>query len=119
MVRIQYGGSVTAGTSEALLGAENVDGFLVGRAGLDTEQFGTVVIHRAGPRRWHLLRLRGRVEAGSCDPCHADGRVSDAVEPTASVVGGRPVCSSGPKPQAPPADRAALCPRRLASPRHR
>lgn len=44
MVRIQYGGSVTAGTSQALLGAENVDGFLVGRAGLDTEQFGTVVI---------------------------------------------------------------------------
>ena len=44
MVRIQYGGSVTAETSEALLGAENVNGFLVGGASLDAEQFAAIVI---------------------------------------------------------------------------
>jgi triosephosphate isomerase len=44
MVRIQYGGSVTAETSEVLLGAENVDGFLVGGASLDAEQFAAIVI---------------------------------------------------------------------------
>ncbi|KJF17380.1 triose-phosphate isomerase family protein [Acidithrix ferrooxidans] len=43
MVRIQYGGSVTAESSGALLGAENVDGFLVGGASLDAEQFSTIV----------------------------------------------------------------------------
>ena len=64
----------------------------------------------------HGQDLRG---VARCDPCHADGRVSDAVEPTASVVGGWPVCSSAPKPQAPPGDRSALCPRRLAPHRHR
>jgi len=44
MVRIQYGDSVTAETSGALLGAENVDGFLVGGASLDAEQFSAIVI---------------------------------------------------------------------------
>ena len=44
MVRIQYGGSVLPETSEALLGAENVDGFLVGGASLDAEQFAEIVI---------------------------------------------------------------------------
>ena len=44
MVRIHYGGSVTAETSEALLGAQNVDGFLVGGASLDAEQFAAIVI---------------------------------------------------------------------------
>lgn len=44
MVRIQYGGSVTPETSEALLGAEDVDGFLVGGASLDAEQFAEIVI---------------------------------------------------------------------------
>ena len=44
MVRIQYGASVTPKTSEALLGAENVDGFLVGGASLDAEQFAAIVI---------------------------------------------------------------------------
>lgn len=39
MVRIQDGGSVTAQTSEALLGAQNVDGLLVGGASLDADQF--------------------------------------------------------------------------------
>ena len=44
MVRIQYGGSITAETSEALLGAENVDGFLVGGASLDAGQCAAIVI---------------------------------------------------------------------------
>jgi triosephosphate isomerase len=44
LVRIQYGGSVTPETSQALLGAENVDGFLVGGASLDAEQFAAIVI---------------------------------------------------------------------------
>jgi triosephosphate isomerase len=43
MVRIQYGGSVTAETSGPLLRAENVDGFLVGGASLDAEQFSAIV----------------------------------------------------------------------------
>lgn len=43
MVRIQYGGTVTAETSGALLSAENVDGFLVGGASLDAEQFSAIV----------------------------------------------------------------------------
>lgn len=40
----QYGGSVTPETSEALLGAENLDGFFVGGASLDAEQFAAIVI---------------------------------------------------------------------------
>ena len=43
LVRIQYGGSVTPETSQALLEAENVDGFLVGGASLDAEQFTAIV----------------------------------------------------------------------------
>jgi len=44
LVRIQYGGSVTPETSAALLEAENVDGFLIGGASLDAEQFAAIVI---------------------------------------------------------------------------
>ena len=44
MVRIQYGGSVTAETSEGPVGAENVNGFLVGGASLDAEQFAAIAI---------------------------------------------------------------------------
>ncbi|MHB2024773.1 MAG: triose-phosphate isomerase [Mycobacteriales bacterium] len=43
-VRIQHGGSVTPETSPALLGAENGDGFLMGGASLDAEQFAAIVI---------------------------------------------------------------------------
>lgn len=43
-VRIQYGGSVTPETSAALLGASNVNGFLVGGASLDPEQFAAIVL---------------------------------------------------------------------------
>ncbi len=42
--RIQYGGSVTPETAEALLGAGNVDGFLVGGASLDAGQFVAIVL---------------------------------------------------------------------------
>ena len=45
-VRIQYGGSVTPATAAALLGADSVDGFLVGGASLDAGQFAAIV--RAG-----------------------------------------------------------------------
>lgn len=44
MVRIQYGGSVTSETAEALLGADNVDGFLVGGASLDARELAAIVI---------------------------------------------------------------------------
>ncbi|MBW4079358.1 MAG: triose-phosphate isomerase [Acidobacteria bacterium] len=44
MVRIQYGGSVTAETCEALLSGKDVDGFLIGGASLDAEQFSAIVI---------------------------------------------------------------------------
>ena len=44
MVRIQYGASVTPENSEALLGAKNVDGFLVGGASRDPGQFAAIVI---------------------------------------------------------------------------
>ncbi len=42
--RIQYGGSVTPETAGALLGAGNVDGFLVGGASLDAGQFVAIVL---------------------------------------------------------------------------
>jgi triosephosphate isomerase len=42
-IRIQYGGSVTPGTAAALLGADSVDGFLVGGASLDAGQFAAIV----------------------------------------------------------------------------
>jgi len=45
--RIQYGGSVTAETSELLLGVENVDGFLVGGASLDAGRFVDIVLASA------------------------------------------------------------------------
>ena len=44
LVRIQYEGSVTPETSPALLGAENVEGFLVEGASLAAGQFAAIVI---------------------------------------------------------------------------
>lgn len=44
MLRTQYGGSVIPETAAALLGAANVDGFLVGGASLDREQFAAIVL---------------------------------------------------------------------------
>jgi triosephosphate isomerase len=41
-VRIQFGGSVTPQTAAALLGADSVDGFLVGGASLDAGQFAAI-----------------------------------------------------------------------------
>ncbi|GJL78134.1 MAG: triosephosphate isomerase [Nitrospinaceae bacterium] len=45
-VRIQYGGSVTAGNSASLLGQKDIDGALVGSASLDAESF-TAIINSA------------------------------------------------------------------------
>jgi triosephosphate isomerase len=42
-VRIQYGGSVKAGTTEELMAQPDVDGALVGGASLDPEEFSRIV----------------------------------------------------------------------------
>ena len=47
-VRIQYGGSVKAGTTEELMGQPDVDGALVGGASLDPEEFARIVQIAAG-----------------------------------------------------------------------
>jgi triosephosphate isomerase (TIM) len=47
-VRIQYGGSVKAGTTEELMGQPDVDGALVGGASLDPEEFARIVQFAAG-----------------------------------------------------------------------
>lgn len=91
MVRIQYGGSVAPEISEAFA-----------RCG----ERGRVPRRRGEPRRRAVRRHRDRLSRPAtlapppppgqgrgwpCDPCHDDGRVSDAVEPTASVLGGWPI----------------------------
>lgn len=47
-VRIQYGGSVKAGTTEELMSQPDVDGALVGGASLDPEEFARIVQIAAG-----------------------------------------------------------------------
>jgi triosephosphate isomerase len=47
-VRIQYGGSVKAGTTEELMAQPDVDGALVGGASLDPEEFSRIVQIAAG-----------------------------------------------------------------------
>ncbi len=47
-VRIQYGGSVKAGTTEELMSQPDVDGALVGGASLDPEEFARIVQFAAG-----------------------------------------------------------------------
>jgi triosephosphate isomerase len=47
-VRIQYGGSVKAGTTEELMAQPDVDGALVGGASLDPEEFSRIVQFAAG-----------------------------------------------------------------------
>jgi len=47
-VRIQYGGSVKAGTTEELMSQPDVDGALVGGASLDPEEFARIVQITAG-----------------------------------------------------------------------
>jgi triosephosphate isomerase len=47
-VRIQYGGSVKAGTTEELMAQPDVDGALVGGASLDPEEFARIVQFAAG-----------------------------------------------------------------------
>ena len=42
-VRIQYGGSVKAGTTEELMAQPDVDGALVGGASLDPDEFSRIV----------------------------------------------------------------------------
>jgi triosephosphate isomerase len=42
-VRIQYGGSVKAGTTQELMGQPDVDGALVGGASLDPDEFSRIV----------------------------------------------------------------------------
>ncbi len=42
-VRIQYGGSVKAGTTEELMAQPDVDGALVGGASLDPDEFARIV----------------------------------------------------------------------------
>jgi len=42
-VRIQYGGSVKAGTTEELMSQPDVDGALVGGASLDPDEFSRIV----------------------------------------------------------------------------
>ena len=46
-VRIQYGGSVKAGTTEELMAQPDVDGALVGGASLDPEEFARIVQNAA------------------------------------------------------------------------
>ena len=45
-VRIQYGGSVKAGTIKLLMGQPDFDGALVGGASLDPEEFSRIVQYR-------------------------------------------------------------------------
>jgi triosephosphate isomerase (TIM) len=47
-VRIQYGGSVKAGSTEELMAQPDVDGALVGGASLDPEEFARIVQIAAG-----------------------------------------------------------------------
>lgn len=47
-VRIQYGGSVKAGSTEELMAQPDVDGALVGGASLDPEEFARIVQFAAG-----------------------------------------------------------------------
>ena len=47
-VRIQYGGSVKAGTTEELMSQPDVDGALVGGASLDPDEFSRIVQFAAG-----------------------------------------------------------------------
>ena len=47
-VRIQYGGSVKAGTTEELMSQPDVDGALVGGASLDPEEFSRIVQFAVG-----------------------------------------------------------------------
>jgi len=47
-VRIQYGGSVKAGTTEELMAQPDVDGALVGGASLDPQEFARIVQFAAG-----------------------------------------------------------------------
>ena len=47
-VRIQYGGSVKAGTTQELMGQPDVDGALVGGASLDPAEFSRIVQFAAG-----------------------------------------------------------------------
>jgi triosephosphate isomerase len=42
-VRIQYGGSVKAGTTEELMAQPDIDGALVGGASLDPDEFARIV----------------------------------------------------------------------------
>jgi triosephosphate isomerase len=41
--RIQYGGSVTPDTVDALMAQPNIDGCLVGGASMDAEKFGRII----------------------------------------------------------------------------
>ena len=45
-VRIQYGGSVKAGTIKELMSQPDVDGALVGGASLEPEEFARIVQYR-------------------------------------------------------------------------
>ena len=47
-VRIQYGGSVKAGTTEELIAQPDIDGALVGGASLDPDEFARIVQFAAG-----------------------------------------------------------------------
>jgi triosephosphate isomerase len=47
-VRIQYGGSVKAGTTEELMAQPDIDGALVGGASLDPDEFSRIVQFAAG-----------------------------------------------------------------------
>jgi len=47
-VRVQYGGSVKAGTTEELMAQPDVDGALVGGASLDPDEFSRIVQFAAG-----------------------------------------------------------------------
>jgi triosephosphate isomerase len=47
-VRIQYGGSVKAGTTEELMKQPDIDGALVGGASLDPDEFSRIVQFAAG-----------------------------------------------------------------------
>ena len=50
-IRILYGGSVKAENAAELLGADEIDGALVGGASLSVDDFGAIIVAAAGPPR--------------------------------------------------------------------
>ena len=65
-VRIQYGGSVKPANAADLIAQPDIDGFLVGGASLNADDFAAIVEAAAGGRLG-----AGRWALGSCTSCFA------------------------------------------------